>query len=117
MAAVGWPDRALRRHGSVPQHQPFDPAPAGAASLCLLGYVDPRAAITSASILMDVPDLGQQCGVRDLPSAHRAPSPSIIAGRRDLEHVAHHPYRIDVLMVLDEQKLKFVFRQRSRSTL
>src|SRR5438309_9898695 len=43
-------------------------------------------------------------GIGGCPGAHRTIAPGIIAGRRDLEHGAHQPYRIGIAMILDEAK-------------
>src|ERR1700684_3125112 len=64
--------------------------------------MDPRAAIASAAVLMDLSDSGQQRGIAGRAFARRTFAPSVIAGRRDLKYGAHHPNRIGLAMVLDE---------------
>ncbi|MCS3695167.1 hypothetical protein QIH87_48735 (plasmid) [Bradyrhizobium elkanii] len=51
---------------------------------------------------MDLSDRSQERGIGGCASAQRTPTPSVITGRRDLEHSAHQPHRIGIAMILDE---------------
>lgn len=105
MTAVGGPNPARRSHDgadTVPMHQAFDPATAGATSPHPQYGVDPWAAIAPAAILVDLSDISQKRGIGGRTCALRTLAPGIIAGRRDLEHGAHQPHRVGIAMVLDE---------------
>src|SRR5689334_22805299 len=85
-------------------HQAFDPATAGATSLRPQRGMDPRAAVAAAAVPMDLSDRSQERGIAGSACTHWTLAPSVIAGRRDLEHSAHQPHRIGIAMVLDEAK-------------
>lgn len=119
MTAVGCPNAARRGHDgadAVPMHQAFDPATAGATSLCPQRGMDPWAAIASAAALMNLSDISQERSIGGRACAIRTLAPGVIAGRRDLEHAAHQPYRVESRWSSMKRKLMTGFRQRSRST-
>ena len=64
--------------------------------------MDTRAAIASAGVAMDPPDVVNELTIGGGSRALRARAPGIIAGRRDPEHVAHDRHRIVVAVILDE---------------
>ncbi|MCP1838626.1 transposase [Bradyrhizobium sp. USDA 4538] len=105
MTAVGGANPAWWRHDgsdAMPLHHPLDPATAGAASLRRQSGMDSPTAIAPATVLIDLPDLSQQRGIGLCPFAHRSRAPSVIAGRRDLEHLTYQTNRIHVAVILDE---------------
>jgi hypothetical protein len=105
VAAVGRAHAPWRRHNgadAVPVHQPLDPPAAGAASLRLQSGMDARAAIASAAVPMDPPDRGHKLTIGCRSRAARTQAPSVIAGRRDLEHATEDVNRIGAAMILDE---------------
>lgn len=107
VTAVGGAHTAWLRHDGadvVPVHQPLDPATACATSLPVHG-MDAGTAVAPAAVLMDLPDRGQEAGIGFGPLTHRAIAPDVIAGRRDLEHGTHQPYRIGLAVVFDEAEV------------
>lgn len=84
VTAVGGAHTARPCHDgadTVPVHQPFDPATAGATTLPAQGGMDAGTAIASAAALMDLADLGQERGICFCPLTHRAIAPGVIASR------------------------------------
>lgn len=78
---------------AVPMHEAFDPATAGAKSLCPQRGMDPWVAVPERRCPDEPVEYqssqersigGRACSVRTL-------APGVIAGRRDLEHGAHQP--------------------------
>ncbi len=61
-------------------------------------------AMALAAVATGLPDLGSNADPAVARALNRTLAPSITAGRRDLEHGVHRPYRIAVALVFDEAK-------------
>ena len=88
-------------------HQPLDTTTAHPAALSLQLGMDTRAAIASAGVAMDLLDVVDQLTIGGRSLALRARAPSIIAGRRDSEHVAQDRHRIVGAAIFDEAESQF----------
>src|SRR4051794_33831772 len=105
VTTVGGAHTARRRHDgadTVPAHYPLDPAATDATALPAQDGMDARAAVAPAAVLMDLPDRSQERGIGGCTCTHRAITPSVISGWRDLEHGTHRPHGIDIAVVLNE---------------
>ena len=87
--------------------QPLDPASAHPAALSLQFGMDARAAIASAGVAMEPLDVVDEVTIGSGSPALLARAPSIIAGRRDAEHVAHDRYRVIGTAIFDEAESHF----------
>jgi hypothetical protein len=73
-------------------------------------------AMALAALATGLPDPGSNADPAVARALSRMLAPSITAGRRDLEHGVHRPYRIAVAVSSMKRKLMSGVRQRSRST-
>ena len=83
-------------------HLSLDPAAACTMPLRSELDMNPRAAIAAMAVAIDPLDVRQQLAIGNGPRAFRTRPPSVVAGRRDLEHTAHHPYGIVGAAIFDE---------------
>src|ERR1700674_1370260 len=83
-------------------HQSLDATAAHPAALRLQLDMDARAAIASAGIAMDPPDVLDEFTIGSRSLTLRARPPGIITGRRDPEHVAQDPHRVIGTAIFDE---------------
>src|SRR5579864_7913394 len=105
MPAVGGsrPSRPCHdRVNAMTAHQSLDPATAHAAALGLQFDMNAGAAIPPAIVAVDLLDILQQFAIFSGSRTFRARAPSVIAGSRDVEHLAHDPHRIVDTAIFDE---------------
>jgi hypothetical protein len=110
VSAVGsphppWP--RLDGPDPVTTHQSLDATAARPAALGPQLGMDAWAAIASAGLAMDPLDVVDEVTIDGRSLALRARAPSIIAGRRDGEHVAQDRHRIVGAAIFDEAESHF----------
>src|SRR6202790_1657966 len=110
VAAVGGPHPSWPRHDgpdTVTAHQSLDATAARPAALRPQFGMEARTAVASTGVAVDPLDVVDEFTVGGGSPALRACAPGIIAGRRDLEHVAHDLYRIVGAAIFDEAESHF----------
>src|ERR1700704_6838683 len=85
--------------------------------------MNPRCPISAAVLRMNPPDIDQQLAIGDLAQALWLRMPSVEAGRRHAQRIAHDAHRPDIPVVLDQaephlggsEKMATAFFKMSRS--
>ena len=85
-------------------HQSLDPAAAYSSAPSLQFDMNTGAAIAPAVVAMNLLDVLQEFTILSGSRALGARTPGVIAGPRDIEHVAHDPHRVVDTAIFDEAK-------------